>query len=491
MVKKFPLVGLGLFVLVLLASCATQIEEEGVDDDAIVERLEVIEEPIEAETEGPDFLAELSDLIDVFTYLNTNHMFENDNEVLVSAAIDAMIRATDDPWINFYSRQAHQQWETFLSSGRTHGIGVLVEEVNGYYIIIDVISNTPAEHEGLLLGDAILSVNGESDFLSMAFLLSEENDHVRLLEIQRGDTIFNMEISSESYYGWLVDGITIDFENQQIGYIRINAFVPGIGTTTGGTARKFIRTLDELEAEGIDGLIIDIRNNSGGVSGQVEAIVNALIPSGRPMLHMVSVDGQEWQGYTGNRLEDYRFNGNMVVLINENSFSASEIFASVMLESGNAELIGTTTGGKGTSQEGLRVGDNILNLSTWEFFSPLGNKVEGHGVTPTIYVETPDFYDFSPVHLGANVVLTYDMVDERIASAQLILDVLGFNVARTDGYFDATTVLALESFQQAQGLTETGTLNSETATALSLRLREKIQDPVYDTQLNRALAWFE
>ena len=229
-----------------------------------------------------------------------------------------------------------------------------------------------------------------------------------------------------------------------------------------------------------------MRDNPGGIMEVFNQFMNNLLPRRRLLFTLVHYGGRESQLRTSGR-DDYRLDVEIVVLINARSGSASEMFAVAMMEAGGFEVIGTTSMGKGVGQSLMEIGDGILSINTWEAVPPSGNPYDGYGVTPTIYVEAPEFYYFSHLHLGRGVVLEYDMVDSRISNAQLILDALGYGVVRTDGYFDTSTVEAVRLFQQNNDLNETGYLNSETATALSLALVEKIQNPEDDLQLLAAI----
>lgn len=249
------------------------------------------------------------------------------------------------------------------------------------------------------------------------------------------------------------------------------------------------QTLSELETEEIDGLIIDIRDNPGGAVSALISMLSRFIPSGEVVFTNVNILGHEIPNLSGSVFDIVDVE--VVILINENSASASEVFAAAMKEVGNTEIIGTTSHKKGTAQLPVHFRDNIINLTFNEYLSPLGNRIEGYGVTPSIYVKQADFHSFSPLHLGINVILEYDTVDSRTANAQLILDLLGYEVNRTDGFFDTSTVDAVREFQQNNNLTETGYLNAETATALSLALLEKQNNPTYDTQLQAALDYFK
>ena len=428
---------------------------------------------------------ELAELLQFLNHFRTNHYFYDEDNDLIRGAIEGMVLQANDPWARLLSVEEYWSIANPLFGGFS-GIGVRVEEVDGYAIIIEVLRNSPAEKYGLLIGDAIIRVEGETfagnNFEEVLNELLGASRSVVNLEIQRANDLFDLNITREYIAYESVVSNVFEHENKIIGYIRIANF--GMNTQS-----DFSDAIAELEKAEIDGLIIDMRDNPGGSMATLNTMVNYLLPTGRTIMRTINRHGRE-NTQTTRGDDNYRLDVEIVTLINGGSASASEIFAAAMIESGEFEVIGTTSFGKGTVQTPLHIGDNILLSTIQEGLSPSGEPIEGFGIKPTIYVEIPEFHDFLPLHLGRDVVLEYDMVDTRILNAQLILEVLGHYTNRTDGYFDATTVKAVRSFQQSNNLSETGYINPETATALSVALFEKMRNPAYDTQLLAAFEFF-
>ena len=436
----------------------------------------------EVEDEQDD---ELADLLVFLNHLRTVHYFYDSDIDLIRGAIDGMVAQTNDPWARLLT--VSEYW-TFAAPlfGNFSGIGISVMEIDTYPVIVEILENSPAQRYGLLPGDAIISVEGEQfsdhDFEAFINQLLGEQGTVVTLEIQRANELFYLDITRGALTYESVTSDVLEHEGKTIGYILISNF----GMTT---QVDFSRAVSRLERIGIDGLIIDVRDNPGGAMATLNDLMTYLLPSDRMIATTVNRDGSE--NVLETRGDDhYRLDVEIVTLINGGSASASEFFAAAMIESGNFPVLGTTTFGKGTAQSPLHVGDYILMSTLQEGFTPFGNPIEGYGVEPTIYVEEPEFYAFLPLHLSQNTILEYDRVDAKVSKAQLILDLLGYDVDRTDGYFDASTVEAVRAFQQSHHLSGTGHINPETATALSLSLLDKIQNPAYDTQLLAALNLF-
>ena len=428
---------------------------------------------------------ELSELLEFLHHLRRHHYFYNEDDDLIRGAIEGMVAQANDPWARLLTAEEYRSSVGVLL-GTFSGIGIRVLDVDGYVIIVEVFRGSPAEKNGLRPGDAIISIGDERfdehEFEEFIDQLLGANGTNVALEIQRMNDLFYLEIT-RGYISF--EDVVLDIfehENKVIGYIQVLSFGMDIQS-------DFNDAIAELERVGIDGLIIDMRDNPGGALATLTTMVNYLLPNNRIITTMIDRNGRETTQRTRGD-DHYRLDVDIVTLINGGSASASELFAAAMMESGDFEVIGTTSFGKGTAQVPIYAGDNVLISTVQEGLTPSGGFIEGYGVTPTIYVEMPEFYYLSLIHLGRGVTLEYDMVDFRIANAQLILAALGYDLDRADGYFDASTVEAVRAFQQSNELNETGYINPETATSLSIALLDKMQNSAYDTQLLAALDFF-
>jgi len=429
--------------------------------------------------------ATFAEFWNVWRELQLHHYFFDEDVDLARGAIEGMIAATGDAYTSFHTLS---EFENAMSHLREsfYGIGAEVNVINGD-ITISPMAGSPAENHGVLPGDVVISVDGEDvtgeDVGAVIDRIRGEYETVVTLGILRGTDAIHLEITRGRILNETVTFDTFEANGKTIGFVRVSTF----GETT---SRDFALAIDDLDQIGIDGLIIDMRNNAGGYLSAVNDMVSYLLPSGLPITAAIDRDGRgivhSTTGSTTHRLDV-----EIVTLINGGSASASEIFAAAMIESGDFEVIGTTSFGKGTVQQARPISDNSmlqLTIQAWE--TPNGHLIEGSGVTPTIYVEASEFLQIVPVSLLDADVLVYDMVHPGVMSAQLILDTLGYFVNRTDGYFDSSTTLALQSFQADHELDPTGTIDRATATSLSMALRDRARDPVHDVQIQAAIDWF-
>ena len=434
---------------------------------------------------SPSNYGEIEAITQVYELLTSRHYFyEGDSEALINGAIEGMIRALDDPYSSHFTIPDFEQSMGHLDESFS-GIGSEVMSVNGYSIIVAPMPNSPSEEAGILANDVIIEVDGRNVVGEpLQYVISLIRGPVGTevtLGIQREGQpeLIQFEITRAEILQESVRADLILTEGTAIGYLQVTTFGES-------TYRDFVKAIEELEDQGMEALIIDLRNNSGGYLGAVVRMVDYLLPEGKNITTITSRDGGRTDRRTTGQSPGKTYP--IVTLINGGSASASEIFAAAMKEAGGQEVIGTTSYGKGTVQESINIdGNSILQLTIQAWLTSDGNWINGVGVQPTIEVEAPDFYSFFQVFLEADTILEYDMVHNAVANAQNILKALGYDVRRTDGFFDQSTLAAVEAFQEDQDLEVTGIIESRTARALTMALREKVRNRDYDTQLQEAI----
>ena len=195
------------------------------------------------------------------------------------------------------------------------------------------------------------------------------------LEIKRDNEILNFEVERREVK---INSVTSKMLNENIGYIRIPDF-------NEGTANEFKENAQKLMDEGATKFVIDVRDNTGGIVSEAVEIAEYILPKND--LIMVTIDKDQKRQETKSK-KDNLLNGDIVLLVNGNSASSTEILAGALKDNNRAKLIGTKTYGKGVMQQILEMADgNALKITTDEFITPNGDKIDGVGIEPNEVVK--------------------------------------------------------------------------------------------------------
>lgn len=317
--------------------------------------------------------------MDIFDYVKENYPFEVSNEKLIVNSIKGMLQGLDKN-SNFYTREEAESLLRNLE-GNYGGIGVVIENLEGKITIKSLIKNSPAERAGLKEGDIIVSidnVNLESLHLEdVSNLIRGDIDTKIRLGILRGNN------PSPIYIDVVRENIRInpiDYKvlEKNIGYIKIHEFNPN--------ASIYIKeALEDFKKKNINKIILDLRDNPGGLLSEALSIGELFIPKG-PIVH-IRTNKNITTHISTNEKAKYK----LAVLINENSASASEIVAGAIKERGVGVLIGKKTYGKGTVQTMLPLRDgSLMKLTTAEYLLPNMTRIHKIGIEPDIEIENTD-----------------------------------------------------------------------------------------------------
>jgi carboxyl-terminal processing protease len=417
-----------------------------------------------------------------FQLIDTRFYKEVDSEKIIDGAIEGMLNALDDPYSVYMDAEESEQFNDAVLQSTFSGIGAEVSLVDGKVVVVSPIKGSPAERAGIRSRDVILSVNNEPlEGLTLneavmkirgpkgtkAHLLIQREGEAQPIEI----VVVRDDIDVETVYaGVLEDGI---------GYIEVRQFAQN-------TANRFLEELAALEKQGIRGLIIDVRNNPGGVLETVIEMAEPFVPQGKLIVQVEDRNGV--RSGTVSKQEGGGKDYPVAVLINGGSASASEILAAAIRESGGGTLVGERTFGKGlvqsTFDSGIGDGSSIkLTIAKW--ITPNGNYIQDAGIEPDLPVSLPDYYQVAP--MSKQAALAPGDLSDDVRFMQIMLDGLGFTVDRKDGYYSEATEQAVRQFQTQYGLPETGTADVETQKAIEQALLTKMVDPKNDAQLIRAI----
>jgi len=304
-----------------------------------------------------------------------------DNTTLIDGAIKGMFESLGDPYSTYFTSAEFSKYME-LATGVYEGIGVVVtEDDQGVTYVIAPQKGTPAEEAGIKTGDKIIKVDGEdvttigSD--AVVAKVKGPADTTVTITIARGEEIIEMQLVRKTIEAKTVESRVIGDK----GYIQISEF-------TDKTAVDFETQLNELMAQNITGLVIDLRSNPGG--GVKEAVEIADRILGETMVvYTVDKNGDK-EEYKSDGTE--QLNLPMVALVDGGSASSAEILAGALQDTGAAQLVGTKTFGKGIVQEIISLTDGGgFKVTNSEYFTPNGNNIHEKGLEPNIVIEATDF----------------------------------------------------------------------------------------------------
>jgi carboxyl-terminal processing protease len=420
-------------------------------------------------------------LATTYELIRTQYLNDVDKDKVITGAINGMLTALDDPFSVYMDTKEAEMFDEALESS-FQGIGAEVSLEDGRVTIVSPIKGSPAERAGIIAGDVILSVNGEKlDGLKLneaVMKIRGPKGTQAKLEILRSGSleptqiiVVRDEIPIETVYSEMLEN--------QIGKIEVRQFAMH-------TAKDFKAAIKELEAKGMKGLIIDVRNDPGGLLPAVVEMSEQFVPNGKPVVQIEDRNGQKSPTLSKGSSKPYP----VAVLINNGSASASEILAGALSEEAGAKLIGKTTYGKGTVQVTFQkeMGDGSnLKMTVYKWLTPKGNWIHKTGIKPDIEVDQPSF--FMAVPLTKKSTLKLDTTSEDVKNLQLMLTAIGLKPGREDGYFNTETEAAVREFQRQASLPVNGEVDEKTAQKLEETVYREIREPKHDLQLKEAVKY--
>ena len=333
----------------------------------------------ERRAEGFGILQEIQDTLER-EHINRDSL---DTEKLTLDAINGMLRGLDDPYAAYLTPERHAVESQDLK-GRFEGIGAQVEIRNGEIIIVSPMPDTPAEMAGIRPGDVILEINGGStQGISLLEAVNQirgpRGEAVHLVILHKGDkdpvelTIIRDTINLVS--------VNLKMMVGRIAHIKITNF-------WGSTNQELVGALEKVSRFQARGLILDLRNNPGGLVSSVVDVTNQFIDDGL-VLYEVRGDGErrDWAADSSGLATDIP----IVVLVNEGSASGSEVMAGALMDHDRATVVGATTFGKGSVNTLRDLSDGSgLTFTIARWYTPGGTLIEGEGVEPDIAIEQPE-----------------------------------------------------------------------------------------------------
>lgn len=315
-------------------------------------------------------------------YVDKFFLDDTDEETLENSVYKGFIAGLNDPYAAYYTKEEYEQLME-EDSGEYMGIGVTVRKdtATGYVVVEQINKDGPAYNAGVQTGDMIVSVDGtDTSGISLQETVSaiKKDEQPVVLSILRNGQAMEITVDKSQIK---VESVSWEMKENNIGYISVSQFVEN-------TAEQFDQAVTDLENQGMTGLIIDLRDNGGGLLSSCLDMVSRLIPEGKLIVYTEDKEGKKTEY---NSDSDKVVDVPMVVLVNENSASASEIMTGCLKDYGTATIVGEKTYGKGIVQNIFPLQDgSAVKMTVSKYYTPNGNNIHGVGIEPDVTVKMGD-----------------------------------------------------------------------------------------------------
>ena len=365
-------------VTLIVTGCGIQLKTKTITTKDIQDETTVLKDnQDERYKEIEDKLSEIDDLLDKY-YLNED---EIDTQTMEDSIMKGYVDGLGEKYTAYYTAEEFQDLKE-STSGEYKGIGVMVSQnIDTKTItVIRVFKDNPGDKAGLKAGDILYKVNdeditGKDVDLVVSKIKGEEGTEVKLT-VYRPDTdeYIDMTMKRES-----IKEPTVEYEMKEdnIGYVAISSFEEV-------TEDQFNAALEDLISQGMEGLVVDLRHNPGGVLDTVCNMLDRILPKDKLLVYTVDKNDnrQEIVSKTDDTLDMP-----IAVVVNANSASASEVFTGALKDYGKAVIVGETTFGKGIVQTIIPLSDgSALKMTTSRYYTPNGVCIHGIGIVPDIQI---------------------------------------------------------------------------------------------------------
>lgn len=307
--------------------------------------------------------------------VKTRYVEPVDSEVLLNGALKGMVSALGDPHSVYMDAKTYKEF-MIETEGSFGGVGIVVGMKDKVLTVVAPIEGTPGEKAGVKSGDQIIKIDGKE---TKDLALDEAVNKIRgqegtnvVLTLRRGDevkdyTLTRSNIQIKTVAGKMLPG--------NIGYIRISMFNENTGA-------DFTKKYQELEQAGMQAMVLDLRDNPGGLLEESVKVAGKLVPKG-PVVSVVTRDGT--RETHSSQLAAVKYP--LAVLVNGGSASASEIVSGAVQDTGAGVLVGTKTYGKGSVQSVMRINGGAIKLTIAKYLTPNDRSINGVGIEPDVKVE--------------------------------------------------------------------------------------------------------
>ena len=319
-------------------------------------------------------IKEFRKVLEVYDRIDSIFYMETDSDKLIDGACRGMVEALDDTYSSYMTKDEFEEWKAAVT-GKYSGVGItFAEDAEGNYAVIAVSKDSPAEKGGIKTGDFILAADGKKydSINALASAIRGDKGTEVKITYQRDGKENTVSLIRENIVQHSVEYEMLDGKTA---YIKVDSFIED-------TDEEFSDALEAVEKKGADKLILDLRNNGGGLVDSCINIADEFLAEGL-IMYVEAKDGSR----EDFKAEEGKTELETVVLVNENSASASEILAAALKDNGVA-IVGVKTFGKGIIQYTTDLKDgSALELTVLQYFSPKGNAIHKKGIKPDYEVK--------------------------------------------------------------------------------------------------------
>lgn len=353
-----------------------------------------------------DSSVETAIIMSIANFIKNNFVEEVDDTKLMQGAIRGMMESLGDPYSEYLTPEELKEFQT-ETKGKFGGIGVVITSKDNFATVISVIDGTPAAKVGMMPGDRIVVVNGKDvrnlGTSEIASLLRGEAGTQVSVGVQREGKMLNFIMTRE-----IISINPVDFRilDENTGYIKISEF-------NENTAANVKKALDYFKNNGVKGIILDLRNNPGGVLQQAVKVAQYFVPKG-PIVKVVFKNGRTVTYNSTSEPMEF----NLVVLVNGGSASASEIVAGAIKDRKSGLLVGEKTFGKATVQQVVDLGAlGGIKITVGKYVTPGGVDINKSGITPDVEVKAAGSDDGRDLQLEKALEILRELMGQKVKSA--------------------------------------------------------------------------
>lgn len=422
-------------------------------------------------------------LLQVLGLVQANYVDNIDAKTLMEGALKGLVEATGDPHSEFLLPSELTDLNSSLE-GTYAGIGIEIEMKDGYVTVVAPFQGSPAEKAGLKAGDRILKVDGNavSDLnAASAAIRGQPGTPVTLTVSRPGDKApFDVTITRATI---TINPVSTSYvDNGKIGVLRLSSFQDNATIMVDAALREF-------QAKGVQGIILDLRNDPGGLLDQAISVAGRFMPVPAVVVRvhgrggaMVTYKSDQY----GNKLP-------LVILVNEGTASAAEIVTAAIHAYGWGTVVGTRTYGKGTVQSIMDLpGGYGLRLTIARYTDPHDRQIDGVGITPDVEVPDPVPPDPTLHYLDGHRLVSRGLVGLDVLELQQVLDTLGYDIGTPNGVFGPKTQAAVRAWQKAAGRPVTGSIKKDDVAFLQSAYAKALQAKASaDPQMDAAVKILE